>query len=111
LFYGWVIVGACFVIMSMHTGLMYSYGVFFKHLIADFGWSRGATSGVHSIFMVTHGFFAIGMGWLVDRFGPAKVMSAGAFIAGLGLVLTSQINALWQLYITYGIIFGLVFLV
>ena len=91
----------------MHTGLMYSYGVFFKHLIADFGWSRGATSGVHSIFMVTHGFFAIGMGWLVDRFGPAKVMSAGAFIAGLGLALTSQINALWQLYITYGIIFGL----
>ncbi len=107
LFYGWVIVGACFVIMSMHTGLMYSYGVFFKHLIADFGWSRAATSGVHSIFMVTHGFFAIAMGWLVDRFGPARVMAAGAFIAGLGLALTSQINALWQLYITYGIIFGL----
>ena len=107
MFYGWVIVGACFVIMSMHTGLMYSYGVFFKHLIADFGWSRAATSGVHSIFMVTHGFFAIAMGWLVDRFGPARVMAAGAFIAGLGLALTSQINALWQLYITYGIIFGL----
>jgi MFS family permease len=107
LFYGWVIVAACMIIMAMHTGMMYTYGVFFKHLTADFGWSRGATSGVHSVFMVTHGLFAIVMGWLVDRFGPAKVMAAGAFIGGLGLALTSQINALWQLYMTYGVIFGI----
>jgi MFS family permease len=93
--------------MSMHTGLMYSYGVFFKYLIADFGWSRAATSGVHSLFMVVHGGLAVGMGWLVDRVGPARVMAGCAFIAGLGLALTSQINTLWQLYVTYGIIFGI----
>ena len=107
LFYGWVIVAACMIIMAMHTGLMYTYGVFFKHLTADFGWSRGATSGVHSVFMIVHGIFAIIMGWMVDRFGPAKVMAASSFFGGLGLVLTSQINALWQLYITYGVIFGI----
>ena len=107
LFYGWVIVVACMGIMAMHTGLMYTYGIFFKHLTADFGWSRGATSGVHSVFMITHGLFATGMGWLVDRFGPAKIMTFCAFIAGLGLVLTSQIQALWQLYIAYGVIFGI----
>ena len=106
LFYGWVIVGACLVILAMHTGLLYSYGVFFKHLIADFGWSRGATSGVYSLFMVSHGALAIATGWLADRFGPARVMAACAFIGGLGLALTSQINSLWQLYLTYGIIFG-----
>ena len=106
MFYGWVIVGACFVILAMNTGLLYSYGVFFKHLIADFGWSRGATSGVHSLFMVVHGGFAIVMGWLADKFGPARVMAACAFIGGLGLALTSQINSLWQFYLTYGIIFG-----
>jgi len=91
----------------MHTGLIYSYGVFFKHLIADFGWSRAATSGVHSLFMVSHGAFGIIMGWLADRFGPARIMAACAFIAGLGLALTSQVNALWQLYVTYGLIFGI----
>lgn len=91
----------------MHTGLIYSYGVFFKHLIADFGWSRAATSGVHSLFMISHGAFAIAVGWLTDRVGPAKVMAACAFIGGLGLALTSQITALWQLYLTYGLIFGI----
>jgi len=86
---------------------MYSYGVFFKHLIADFGWSRAATSGIHSVFMLSHGGFAIAMGWLVDRFGPAKVMLFCGFIAGLGLTLTSRVDALWQLYMTYGLIVGL----
>jgi MFS family permease len=34
-------------------------------------------------------------------------MSVCGFIMGLGLVLTSQVNALWQLYVTYGIIVGI----
>jgi len=34
-------------------------------------------------------------------------MAACAFIAGVGLALTSQVNTLWQLYVTYGIIFGI----
>jgi MFS family permease len=106
-YYGWVIVAASAVIMFMHAGIMYSYGVFFKHLIADFGWSRAATSGVHSVFMIFHGGLAIAVGWLVDRTGPARVMASCAFIAGLGLVLTSQITELWQLYITYGLIVGI----
>ena len=93
--------------MLMHAGIMYSYGVFFKHLVADFGWTRAATSGVYSLFMVSHGGFGIVMGWLVDRLGPAKVMSSCAFIAGLGLVLTSRVSALWQFYVTYGLIVGI----
>ena len=93
--------------LVMNAGIMYSYGVFFKHLIADFGWSRAATSGVYSLFMLTTGGFAIVMGWLVDRFGPARVMMFGGFVAGLGLVLTSRINALWQMYVTYGLVVGI----
>ncbi len=107
LYYGWVIVTASTVIMTMQAGIMYSYGVFFKHLIADFGWSRASTSGVYSVFMVFHGGWAVVMGWLVDRYGPARVMVACSFIAGLGLVLTSQVSELWQLYITYGIVVGI----
>ena len=86
---------------------MYSYGVFFKHLVADFGWTRAAISGVYSLFMVSHGSFAIVMGWLVDRFGPTKVMASCGFIAGLGLILTSRVSALWQFYVTYGVIVGI----
>ena len=44
--YGWVIVAVCAILLAMQAGIVYSFGVFFKHLVADFGWSRAATSGV-----------------------------------------------------------------
>ncbi len=106
-YYGWVIVIASAVIMTMQAGILYSFGVFFKHLIAEFGWSRAGTSGAYSLFMISSGVFAVVMGWLVDRSGPARVMVFTSFLAGLGLVLTSRVTELWQLYLTYGIIVGI----
>ena len=81
--------------MTLQAGIMYSYGIFFKHLIAEFGWSRAATSGVHSLFMISNGVFAIVMGWMVDRSGPARVMVFCSLLTGLGLVLTSRVTELW----------------
>jgi len=107
LFYGWVIVAASTILLTMQAGIFYSFGVFFKPVAADFGWNRAVTSGVHSALMLSHGFFAVPMGWLADRFGPVKVMVFCGFAMGLGLVLTSQINALWQFYLTYGLVVGI----
>jgi len=106
-FYGWVIVAACTILLTMQAGIFYGFGIFFKPVAADFGWSRTLTSGVHSVLMLSHGAFAAPMGWLADRFGPAKVMVFCGFVMGLGLVLTSQINALWQFYLTYGLVVGI----
>ena len=107
LFYGWVIVAASTILLTMQAGIFYSFGVFFKPVAADFGWSRAVTSGAHSLLMLSHGAFAAPMGWLADKFGPAKVMVFCGFATGLGLVLTSQTNALWQFYLTYGLVVGI----
>jgi len=106
-YYGWVIVAICTVSLILSAGVMYSYGVFFKRLAASFEWTRAATSGVYSIFMFVHGAFAMPMGWLVDRAGPRKTLMLCGFIMGLGLILTSQITALWQIYITFGVLVGI----
>lgn len=105
-FYGWIIVAASAVLLAAMAGIMYSYGIFFKYLIADFGWSRAATAGVYSLFTICYGLFSMPAGLLVDRFGPGRVMVLFTFIAGLGLVLSSQITTLWQLYLTFGLIVG-----
>ena len=106
-FYGWVIVIASTILLTMQAGIFYSFGVFFKPVAADFGWNRALTSGVHSVLMLSHGFFGTLMGWLADRFGPVKVMVFCAFAIGLGLMLTSQIDTLWQFYVTYGLVVGM----
>ncbi len=106
-FYGWVIVAACTLIQIMQYGIQYSFGVFFKPLASDFGWSRAATSGAYSLLMISAGVSALPLGWLADRFGPARVMAICSLIMGLAVVLASQVTELWQLYLTFGIMLGI----
>jgi len=106
-FYGWVVVAAATVLLTMNYGIFYSFGIFFKPLVADFGWSRATTSGLQSLFLVCYGIFALIGGLLTEKYGPAKVAAVSNFVAGLGLVLASQATSLWQLYLTYGVITGI----
>lgn len=106
IYYGWVIVTVCVIQQALQYGIYYSFGIFFKPLIADFGWSRAALSGVYSLSMFCGGLLAIPAGWLADKFGPARVTAVCGFLIGLGLILTSQITDLGQIYLTYGLILG-----
>jgi OFA family oxalate/formate antiporter-like MFS transporter len=65
------------------------------------------TSGAFSIYMLSRGGFGILTGWSTDKYGPRVTVAAGGFFIGLGLLLTSQISALWQLYIFYSLLVGL----
>jgi len=57
------------------------------------------------VFGCIHCFLA---GWAVDRYGPkGTALSIGLF-TGLSLLLTSQTSALWQLFITYSLLFSVV---
>ena len=47
------------------------------------------------------------MGRLNDRFGPRLVMTVCGLFLGLGYVLMSQVNILWQFYLFYGVIIAL----
>ncbi|MFC1967317.1 MFS transporter [Chloroflexota bacterium] len=109
IYYGWIIVAASSVIMFIQAGTQYSFGVFFNHLVADFGWSHANTSGIFSCYTVIHGITGIGAGWLVDRFGPTRIVACAGILAGTGLILTSRISELWQIYLTYGLIVGVGF--
>jgi oxalate/formate antiporter len=44
--------------------------------------------------------------YLVDRFGPRLLISVGALMAGGGWVLSSYVESIWALYLTYGVISG-----
>lgn len=93
--------------MVVMWGIHSSFGVFFKPLLAEFGWTRAMVSGAVSISVIASGLAAIGWGRLTDRFGPRLVVTAGGFFLGLGYLLMSQISALWQLYLFSGVIAGI----
>lgn len=105
--YGRVIAATCFGIQAVGIGTYYSYGVLFNPLIAEFEWSRAALSGAASMAFLLMGFLGIGVGRLNDRFGPRMLMTISGVFFGLGYLLMSRIEAIWQLYLFFGIIFGI----
>lgn len=105
--YGWIIVIVSILLMIVSAGIQYSFGIFFKPLISSFEWSREITSVIYSLFLISFAISAIPVGWLADKFGPAKVAAICGMIAGFGLILTSNVTALWQIYLTYGIMVGI----
>ncbi|MBA7631818.1 L-lactate transporter [subsurface metagenome] len=103
-FYGYVIVALAFLIQAILGGTLYTFSVFFKPLSSEFGWTRAATSGAFSLYMVLHGFLYIITGKLNDTFGTRIVMSGCGLFMGLGYLLMSQTNTIWHLYLFYGVI-------
>jgi OFA family oxalate/formate antiporter-like MFS transporter len=104
-FYGWVVVAAFLAIGTIMYGTQSSFGVFFKSIGGEFGLSRAATSAIFSVQNVFGSVASIIGGWAVDRYGPRIVVLLIGLFTGLSLLLTSQTNASWQLFITYSLLF------
>lgn len=103
-FYGYVVVVAAFFIMVIYAGALYSFGVFFKPLAAEFGWTRAVIAGAYSTCLFLTGLLYMVTGRLNDRFGPRVVITICSLISGTGYLLMSRIDAVWQLYLIYGVI-------
>jgi MFS family permease len=106
-FYGYVVVAAALLIMVISIGALYSFGIFLKPVLTEFGWTRAATSGAYSLCILFIAFLGIVMGRLNDRFGPRIVVSFCGLLLGCGYLLMSQVSAIWQLYLFYGTLVGI----
>jgi len=102
-----VVTGAGFLIAVVGLGTRYSFGVFFKSIETEFALTRGATSGVFSIYMLLCCVFAVLGGRALDRYGPKVVVFLMGSFTGLSLLLTSQANSAWQLLVSYGLLLSL----
>ena len=107
LFYGWVVVIASLIIISIVMGTRLSFGVFFKSLAKEFGLTRAETAGISSANMLLGCIFAIVSGWIADKFSLRILISLMGIFTGLSLILTSQAQSLWQLIIVYSFLLAM----
>jgi len=106
LFYGYVVVVSGFFVLLVSFGFFSSFGVFFKPMLADFGWTRAPTSGAFAVSFVVQGILGTIMGSLTDRFGSRILVTLCGIVTALGYMLMSQISNIGQLYLFYGFIIG-----
>jgi len=103
---GWVVAITFLVVGTVIAGVRFSFGVFFTSIQDEFGIDRATTSSLFSAHMAIGALVAMLGGWALDRYGPRIIIFVMGLITGLSLVLTSQTNAFWQLYITFGLLFS-----
>src|SRR6059036_777848 len=81
---------------------LYGLPFFYDFMVRDFGWSRAqVTSGNALSKLVVGPLFGFAAGWLVDRFGPRRLMVAGILMAGIALVGLGSIHTLAGFYFFY----------
>jgi MFS family permease len=105
-FYGWIVVAASAAIVCIGMGCLFALGVFLAPIERAMGWSRGAISSVALLNWVAMGLGSFSWGALSDRIGGRGVALGGGVLLGLGLVLGSQAQALWQFYVSFGFLVG-----
>lgn len=103
LFYGWIIVAASFLMISTLGEGVYSFGVFFKPLENEFGWSRATVSSAYTVFLLGFGFSGFYLGRLADTHGPRRVLLLSGAACGAGFVLARWTQEIWQLWIFMGL--------
>jgi len=104
LFYGWVIVACAFVVLCVAYGIQFTFGVFLPAISADTGWDRASLSWPYSVYVFVYSALGVVTGRCTDRWGPRVVLAVGGCLLGCGIVLMSQVRALWQIYLFLGLI-------
>ena len=105
--YGRYIVGASFLMLFFYSGAQYAFGVMFKPIIREFGWSRSAVSLVFLLNMVVFAIALTVVGRLYDRFGPKWIIIISTLFISAGFTLTSFMHSLGQFFFSYGVLAAL----
>jgi sugar phosphate permease len=79
----------------------YGLPFFFDFWAEDFGWSRTTITSGNAIGKLVVALFAFISGWIIDRFGPRRVMLVGIILGGVALVGLGNMSSLWHFYFFY----------
>lgn len=104
LYYGWVVVGACFAIHVITWGTVWSFGVFFAFIVDEFGLSNANTSIIFSLqSFVTFGS-AAGLGLVIDRYGSRRLLLLATVLVMVGLLGVSRLPSFLGVMVSYGVV-------
>ena len=101
-FYGWWIVLACAGIQWLAAlTWMHSYGGYALKLQADFGWSMSVLSLAFALTRLESGLLGPFQGWLVDRYGPRRILIIGTVIFSGGFFLFSLVESITTYFVAF----------
>ena len=106
-FYGWTVVGAALIALTVAYSLHFSYGLFVPYFTAELNLDRASAAAPFSLYIAAYSIMSFVTGPLTDRIGPKLVVSTGGVLLAVGYGLLSRVSALWELFLVLALFGGL----
>ncbi len=93
-----------FLVLFSIVGIaLYGLPFFYDFMVEDFGWTRTqVTSGNAFSKIIVGPLFGFLAGWMIDKFGPRRLMMSGIVMAGGALIgLSLMTGVFWVFYLCY----------
>ena len=108
-----IVITAAFLSLLAIVGFaLYGLPFFYDFYIREFDWTRATvTSGNFLGKLLVAPLFGFIAGWIIDKYGPKRMMIAGVLMTSAAFIGLSQMNSLGLFYISYvfvalGYVFG-----
>jgi OFA family oxalate/formate antiporter-like MFS transporter len=104
------LIAASAVGIHLSIGSVYSWSVFVKPIMKEFGWNLKDVQLTFSIAILFLGLSAAMLGRYVEKYGPRKAGTFAAFFFGIGIAasgLAVTAGNIYALYICYGVLGGI----
>ena len=91
-----------FALFSVVGIALWGLPFYYDFMVRDFGWTRAQVASGNAFSKLIIGpVFGFLAGWMVDRFGPRKLLILGTLLAGLAVAGLGNISTLPWFYFVY----------
>jgi len=99
------VIAATFLAMFCLVGIaLWGLPFYYDFMVQQFGWTRAQVTSGNALGKLLIGpLFGFLAGWIVDRFGPRRLMIAGVVMGGIAVAGLGSITTLYGLYFFYSL--------
>ena len=99
----WVMLAICFVNLFVNYSVRLGFGVALPEMIRDLGLSRTAGGTIYNSYLLTYIVVTPFTGYLTDRLGARRVISACLLMLAAGVLLLGSAEHLWTACVAFGL--------
>lgn len=103
---GWIVTFAALGI-NLILGILYSWSILKKALVAEWDWSNTEASLPYTVCIAVLAFVTIFGGRLQDKYGPRIIALIGGLLFGAGLIGSAYAKNPTVMVLTFGVLSGL----
>ncbi len=94
------------VAMMAISSPQYVWTLFTGPLNQKLGTTLAQLQWTFSLLVILQTWLSPFQAWLVDRFGPRRLIAIGALLSGGSWIISASVDSVWALYFTYGVLGG-----